>query len=421
MPRPSPQVTPVLSVTKNGRHGGSFGNYEIVDSSYVSQAGVSPYHRAYTGTVTQNYNNLRLSSRLLPYNEYVVEYNWVESGTPYRSDTQSYDGWTYFNEVSPCASRYTFTPLGLGLHNDLSSLAGNKAMMRLGEKLSGVRVNYAQFLGERKQTAELLASTAHRVVSAARALKRADLGTFTKSLSLSGTEARSVRSAWRRVENSPADKRIANHWLEFVYGWKPLLSDVYGTAEYLAERIHKQRYPSGVAVASGKATVSYSGPQLDKLMGHTKTWASYEATVSVKYKMHWRLDSEASSILAQTGITNPLLLGWELFPYSFVVDWFVPVGTYLESLTAFDGFSLIDGRSGKTQKTWVTYSHNYADSGKTPYPWSRSGSFTKKAFEFRRTTMSSWPSYVLKVRSPIGGDPLSRFLTAASLMRVLFR
>jgi hypothetical protein len=42
--------------------------------------------------------------------------------------------------------------------------------------------------------------------------------------------------------------------------------------------------------------------------------------------------------LSALGITNPLLIAWEVVPYSFVVDWVLPVGTWLESLDALLGY-----------------------------------------------------------------------------------
>jgi hypothetical protein len=41
--------------------------------------------------------------------------------------------------------------------------------------------------------------------------------------------------------------------------------------------------------------------------------------------------------LSQLGITNPALLVWELIPYSFVIDWLIPVGDFLSSLDALVG------------------------------------------------------------------------------------
>lgn len=43
----------------------------------------------------------------------------------------------------------------------------------------------------------------------------------------------------------------------------------------------------------------------------------------------------------QIGLTNPLLLGWELIPFSFVADWFIQVGDYLETLDALIGVKRI--------------------------------------------------------------------------------
>lgn len=35
---------------------------------------------------------------------------------------------------------------------------------------------------------------------------------------------------------------------------------------------------------------------------------------------------------AKVGLTNPLSVAWELIPFSFVVDWFLPIGKYLDAL-----------------------------------------------------------------------------------------
>lgn len=49
---------------------------------------------------------------------------------------------------------------------------------------------------------------------------------------------------------------------------------------------------------------------------------------------------------------NPLELGWEIVPFSFVVDWAIPIGDYLSSLDALTG---VDGLAGT-----VTKKHRYS-------------------------------------------------------------
>jgi hypothetical protein len=53
------------------------------------------------------------------------------------------------------------------------------------------------------------------------------------------------------------------------------------------------------------------------------------------------------------GIFNPLLIGWELVPFSFVVDWFIPVGSYLEGIDALLGYdSFSYSNSLLTKVSW---------------------------------------------------------------------
>jgi hypothetical protein len=42
---------------------------------------------------------------------------------------------------------------------------------------------------------------------------------------------------------------------------------------------------------------------------------------------------------AEVGFTNPLEVAWELVPFSFAADWFVPVGSWLSGLDALLGLT----------------------------------------------------------------------------------
>ena len=69
----------------------------------------------------------------------------------------------------------------------------------------------------------------------------------------------------------------------------------------------------------------------------------------VKTYLHYGLQSNPLAELSSVGLINPVELAWELLPYSFVVDWFLPIGPWISALTADVGFTFVTG--GQSRKT----------------------------------------------------------------------
>jgi hypothetical protein len=284
--------------------------------------------------------------------------------------------------------------------------------------MNAMSINLAQAFGERKQTASLLATTANRLVRAARALRRGRLDSFVEALSIKKERA---MKGWHRVRRTPKSKRIASHWLEYQYGWKPLLQDAYGAAELLARHIrddsdHHHAFGRGSHRTKSRTIINLNGirdTHSDDSRTDTHIWCRY------------RLDSAARAVLGATGLNNPALLAWELLPFSFVVDWFIPIGNYVESLTAFDGFTFVDG--GQVNLTERRYEHSRSGTSKKTYnhpvyTWQSEEFFGGRwLLQLNRTKLTSFPGASRpSFRNPIGGNPLERLVTAVSLLRVLF-
>jgi hypothetical protein len=83
----------------------------------------------------------------------------------------------------------------------------------------------------------------------------------------------------------------------------------------------------------------YGGASVPGLSIITKV----KSTTKCKFILRFKLASPLRAFAAQTGFTNPINLAWEILPFSFVVDWFLPIGPYLEAFTAFEGLEFIDG------------------------------------------------------------------------------
>lgn len=196
----------------------------------------------------------------------------------------------------------------------------NAALTAARLKLKRKKVDLGVAFGERKQTSNLVAKTASRLTGAVRRLRRGEIRGAMNALGI------------RRSARQPRSRLWSNNWLELQYGWKPLLSDVFGACEALSKRPASDWRVTAKGVRSRKQIA-------------TRTFWSWDAgvyTAECDIVAFVRIDAmpqnDAIMSLASLGVTNPLTVGWELLPYSFVVDWFIPIGQYLDSLDASFGF-----------------------------------------------------------------------------------
>jgi hypothetical protein len=112
------------------------------------------------------------------------------------------------------------------------------------------------------------------------------------------------------------------------------------------------------------------------------------------------------------GLINPASVVWELVPYSFVVDWFVPVGGFLSSFTWDVGLKIL--RPQRTLFCEVTNSYRlFPKISGIPY-----GEAKVYGATVRRTT--DFPLPKLAVR-PFNGFSPVRGATACALLINLLR
>lgn len=230
------------------------------------------------------------------------------------------------------------TQAGTGFNNSVlqtSPFTANdqlKLVNKLREKLQGSDFDASVFLGEGNQTLRMLADSAIRIRKAYVHLRRGDVAGSARSL-FEGTSRSPVKaySSMKRFDpdGNPAvvAKNLANNWIELQYGWRPLIKDAAGMAELLA---HQLQAPLEMRVSaslrreeSGYSPPAYVGSGSGVYYFHETRWTKSEdrrLTVFVK---------ERPNAFAVLGFTRPENLAWELLPWSFVADWFIPIGSYL--------------------------------------------------------------------------------------------
>lgn len=253
--------------------------------------------------------------------------------------------------------------------NSVPSWVVNRATNQLIARLSS-NVDIGQFLGELPSSMKMIASTAITVLRAYRAARR---GKFSEVASLLGV---------KKVSDLP--KGIANGWLAYKFGWLPLITDVYN----MHGAIKKQLNRPALKTVKGRAVTSlmYSTPYRAGV-----TLKGIDVRKGCQIGVTYRVSNETLAALNALGLINPLSLAWELLPMSFVVDWFIPVGSFLESLSAPVGLTFLHGYV--TRYAYGDIEYTWTEPTPAGYTRTSGGVFTGnvKSFGFARVPLVSFP------------------------------
>ena len=266
----------------------------------------------------------------------------------------------------------------------------NQLTMKLIGQFQRGKSNLAEVYATRQQCANLIGSTAAKLGTA---FKRLRSGNVTGALnSLIGGSRPRRRDESGRLTQLAGD--LPGQWLALKYGWQPLLGDVYNSVETV-----RQAYSSDGSRHRVSAQASQSLPNKDLVTAAGGDWGpeiTYTASarkVSVKGFIDYRILGNLTHSLSQLGITNPLALAWELIPYSFVVDWFLPIGNFIGALDYSLGLSFEGGcktfRHTQKWRSRITRSTGTMAGGYTAH-WS-GGSGQGEGFLMDREVYNSFP------------------------------
>lgn len=261
------------------------------------------YQKTWSGTNTVNHTK----AKPMPWNSYDM---MMTQQVCVRGKTQYQSGYANYQGPNPWTS------------NDELALLG-----KLSEKAKGHEFNLAVSAAEGPQSVKLVLNTLVRLSSATRALKKGRLDLALRALGAPPKKGRAVYDT--RTLNH---KDISAMWLEIQYGWRPLIQDVYASfAAYAAianaPRVtrfsvsHRAEGKNRAGIPNG----GYNSGWIDQTSVHSK-----RLICEIK---------ELPSVARSLGLLNPAAVVWEKTPFSFVADWFIPIGTYLDALNIIPAIS----------------------------------------------------------------------------------
>lgn len=222
----------------------------------------------------------------------------------------------------------------------------NEAVTKALNKIADQKANIGENLATFKQVSGLIKGPGEALLSS--------LKSVWSNRSLRPFLNKTIRD----IRREGIDSLAARKYIEYVYGWKPLMSDIYGIMEMAKESGSRPLLLSGRGTAQRNA--SGSG-YVTAVSEHTVTeWTTHEE-VRTTCKLYGRIDPEYAGLRAlnQLGLLNPASLAWDLVKWSFVVDWFVPIGPVLNALTAPAGLTFVAGTTSSRLRSFGSYKNNW--------------------------------------------------------------
>lgn len=305
-----------------------------------------------------------------------------------------------------------------------------KALAKCLSRSKGMKVNLAQMYGERRQTVGLVINSLNRLVNLAGALKKGNIAAArrlingtpgkdtVKSVSVwnrNGTHVigkRFVHTRKGKTAGLPPGKTFANLWLEYQYGWRPLLSDIYGSCEEIADTFYA---PKMLRISATSREDIDQKDNVDMSIPHERVSRTIRNRSHVVFM--FSEPTEWTNVLSRTGLSNPAHLAWELMPYSFVIDWIVPVGDYLSNLDATVGLNFVKGST--TTRQTIELTSRIVSHKSTYLVHTKSGSVVTRMRDTKsRRVYTSVPSVPRPTVKPSMG--VERGLSALSLLTQIF-
>lgn len=277
-------------------------------------------------------------------------------------------------------------------YSNMRAAAYNAAYERLKSRV-GDRAGWAENIAQINKTRRTIVD---RSVQLARFVTNVRRGRFSEAARVLRTPIPSG------VSNR---KALAQNFLEWEYGVKPVISDLQASTRILLS-------DPGVVWAKGRAS--------EKLQSSTFTTSSTSGAfnqarttrsgyVDVTCRTGVRVTNPNVSLANQLGLID-LALPWKLVPFSFVVDWFINVEQVISSVTDWYGMSL-------QHPHYTVFSRGTSVEKSSTNNWS-TGSWSttdghKEYFEMNRYMGLPSPTLIVK---PFKGFSLQRGLQAISLV-----
>lgn len=215
--------------------------------------------------------------------------------------------------------------------------AVSTAYSRFVDLARGDGASLGETFGEIGQSIDMIEARSRQLALAWKSLRAGRFKEVYRSLNLDASGLNRHPGADVRARAKQRAGDIGGAFLEYWFGWSPLVNDVR-----LAVGVLTGQTPLSKDRVIGRATTKDAYHSVTKPYGTYTSVETGACTVRVRIQARVSVTSQPRLLASQLGLNNPVLTAWNLLRMSFLVDWFVNVSQFLDSYNWLDGFSLTD-------------------------------------------------------------------------------
>lgn len=301
-------------------------------------------------TTTPNYRTLIKSGKVLPENPFTYE-KYVSVGGSVSTVRSVPIGWGLPDTVYATQGNWGFNfnsmlePMPPSIRNAAVFRALSRARQR--------SANLPLFIRDANSSAKMIYQRARQLVDIAMSFKRGNFILGYQTI-FGKAPRRYEAQKFNREFGRDGRKAVGNALLETQYGWLPLVGDIRSATLSIMDlmesddsrKVFSSSGSRNVEAWSEKPNVVYYSANngADRAAADWITRRRYSSRITFKWVPapgHWP---------ARFGLTNVPLFLYDATALSFVVNWIVPIQSYLEQFDNAMSFTFLSGSEGSRRE-----------------------------------------------------------------------
>lgn len=231
-----------------------------------------------------------------------------------------------------------------------TQFAAEKALVKALNNVADRKASFSESVAELRSSVVGLARNATQINEFLSAALKRDW--FRAGTAL-GLNPRSRKARRARDRTIAAGQGLSSAWLNYWFGLSPIVSDMVAIAAYMSdESVHNKLRVKGSATVPiyRKTSVETIEPSFGYGMPGIKSSSNVTINSYGKVSLTYTIPDTDLRRLTTFGAVDIPATAWAILPWSFAIDWVIPVSEILKSLTASHGLNFRGGTMTKVVK-----------------------------------------------------------------------